>query len=85
MNDLTTEERVKNIFVFLSIIFGEDLNLSEKILEMSPEYLIEKFNRYILSSKAESDWGINPSLRLKIFDKYCRRYKLKITSYNDEV
>lgn len=83
MTELTKEEKVKNIFCFLAILFGDDLNLSEKIMRMTPEYLIEKFERYVLWPMPASDWGLHPSLRSGIFDKYCKKYKLKITSYSD--
>lgn len=85
MTEMSREEKVKNIFCFLAIVFGEDLNLSEKIMKMTPEYLIEKFERYILSPIPESDWGLHPTLRSGVFDIYCKKYKLKITSYSDFV
>lgn len=83
MNNLTKEEKVKNIFSFLALVFSEDINLSNKIMNLDPDYLIEKFERYVLSSRYEADWGLNPSLRRGVFDRYCIKYKLKITSYED--
>jgi hypothetical protein len=76
---MTQEQQVKNIFAFLSIVFGEDLELAQKIMLMPPEYLIEKFTRYIESELYEADWGLHPTLRESIFNRYCRKYNLKIT------
>lgn len=49
MNDFTKEDKLKNIFAFLSILFGDDLVLIDKLLKMSPDYLIEKWERYVES------------------------------------
>jgi hypothetical protein len=80
---LTPEQKVKNIFAFLAIVFGEDLELAEEIMEMRPEYLIEKFDRYVLSDQYQADWGLHPSLRKGIFNRYCIKHKLNIISYED--
>ncbi len=80
---MTKAQKVKNIFAFLSIVFGDDLELSSKILKITPDYLIEKFERYVLSNRYEADWGLHPSLRQGIFDRYCIKHKLEITSYDD--
>lgn len=77
---MTTEQKVKNIFAFLSILFGEDLELAHKIFEMPPDYLIEKFERYIESPRYEADWGLHPSLRRSVFDRYCEKYALTISA-----
>lgn len=69
-------EKVKNIFTFLCILFGEDERCFEKIMDFSPKYLIEKFERYILSPIPESNWGMHPSLRTNVFDVYCKKYNL---------
>jgi hypothetical protein len=83
MSELIKEEKIKNIFTFLTIVFGDDLHLSSKLINMTPDYLIEKFERYVLSHQYEADWGLHPGLRRGVFDKYCIKYKLKITSYDD--
>lgn len=80
---LTKEQKVKNIFCFLAILFGEDINLAQKIMGMSPDYLIEKFERYVLSDRYQADWGLHPSLRRGVFDVYCQKHKLNITSYDE--
>jgi len=76
---MTEHEKVKNIFAFLSILFGEKYELLSEIMDFRPEYLIEKFERYVLSTRPESDWGLHPSLRRTVFDKYCEKYNLPIT------
>ena len=78
---MTREEKVKNILAFLSILFGEEYDLSTAIMKMNPDYLIEKFERYCLSDRPESDWGLHPSLRRVFFNKYCDKYDIEITGY----
>ena len=76
MNKLDKKEKVKNIMAFLSIIFGEDYDFANALFKMHPDYLIEKFDRYVLSDRPESDWGLHPSLRIEFFNEYCDKYKL---------
>lgn len=66
--------KLKNIFAFLSILFGDDLFLSEKLMEMPPDYLIEKWERYVESEREEHPWGLHPALRHKFFDRYFERW-----------
>ncbi len=81
---MTDEEKIKNIFAFLSILFGDDKDCFKKIMDFSPAYLIEKFEAYILSTRSESDWGLHPSLRRRVFNTYCKKYELPITDWSDE-
>ena len=76
---MTEIDKVKNIFAFLSILFGDQRELIMPIMEMTPAYIIEKFERYVLSTIPESDWGLHPELRRKVFDRYCEKWKLPIT------
>lgn len=78
---MTNNEQIKNILAFLSILFGEDHPCWSKIMDFPPEYLIEKFNRYIESTRPESPWGLHPSLRLHAFNRYLDKYKIE----HDEV
>lgn len=73
------KQKVKNIFAFLSILFGEKNNALVEIMDMPPDYIIEKFERYVLSTRPESDWGLHPSLRRNVFDRYCEKWDLPIT------
>ena len=74
---MTEHEQIKNIIAFLLIIFGENEILSNEIMNLHPEYLIEKFNRYILSNKSESEWGLHPFLRRRLFDRYCEKWEIE--------
>lgn len=77
---MTKEEKVKNILAFISILFGEEYDLVPAIMKMSPDYLIEKFERYVLSDRPQSDWGLHPSLRRNFFNRYLEKYKIDISS-----
>ena len=71
---MTDQDKLKNIFAFLSILFGEDVYLSRKLQEMSPSYLIEKWERYVESTTVEHPWGLHPSLRHSFFDRYFNKW-----------
>jgi len=77
-----TEEKiikVKNIISFFAIIFGEDVDFSDfssRIMSFSPDYLIEKYERYVLSLHDESEWGLHPLLKARITDKYFEKWGL---------
>lgn len=73
------QEQLKNIFAFLSILFGEDLYLSERLMEISPHYLIEKWNRYVMSVHIEHPWGLHPNLRHQYFDEYFNKWQKEIS------
>lgn len=77
---MTKHEQVANILSFFLILFCEKKELPS-IMEMSPDYIIEKFDRYILSSRAEYQWGMHPVLRKQIFHKYVDKWELEL---NDE-
>lgn len=76
---MTKDQQIKNIITFLSIIFGEDADFTKQLMEFTPDYLIEKFIRYIKSDIYEADWGLHPSLRRNILNRYCEKYKIEIT------
>ncbi len=71
------DQQVNNILAFLAIVFGEDGFFESSIMKFPPDYLIEKFERYILSSRYEASWGIHPALRHQTLDKYCKQWKIK--------
>lgn len=78
------ETKVKNILSFLAILFGEDDIWWTVIMEKHPDYLIEKFERYILSDRSEWQWGMHPSLKRSVFDQYCQKYELGYGEDSDE-
>jgi hypothetical protein len=73
---LTKEEKVKNILCFLAIFFGETEIWENVIMNVHPDYLIEKFERYIMSLESKDERGLHPSLRQNVFDRYCDKYKI---------
>ena len=75
---MTKHEKVANIVAFLSILFGEDGDEWHKIMEFNPDYIIEKFERYILSSRTEYAWGLHPSLRDYRFQRYVDKWELEL-------
>ena len=75
---MNNEEQVKNILTFLTLIFGDSDVWHDEIMKFPPYYLIDKFNRYVMSTRGESMWGIHPSLRKYIFNKYCEKWKISI-------
>lgn len=76
-------DQIKNIIAFLSIIFGESEVWEKEIMNKQPEYLMEKFERYILSKRDQHSWGLNPSLRNRIFNRYCKKHGLSTEQYNE--
>lgn len=80
---MTKNEQIANIIVFLSIMFGEDENyVFDRVLEFSPDYLIEKFNRYIESTRVEYPWGMHPALRMICFNTYMNKWKVELSNDN---
>jgi hypothetical protein len=73
MNDLSKNEKVANVIAFLSILFGEDEQMNA-VMNFSPDHIIEKFERYVLSSRTEYQLGLHPLLRSKIFEQYMHKW-----------
>ncbi len=78
MNEMTNHEKIANIICFLSILFGEDNEAFNKIMEFHPNYIIEKFERYVLSQRDEYSWGMHPSLRINTFQRYVDKWELEL-------
>ena len=77
---MTKNEKVANIIVFLSILFGEDDEAFKKIMDFSPDYIIEKFERYVLSQRIEYPWGMHPVLRMGTFNQYVKKWSLELSN-----
>lgn len=75
---MTKHEKVANIMAFLSILFDEQECL-ESIMKFTPEYIIEKFERYVESSRIEYPWGMHPSLRNCVFKRYVDKWELELS------
>ena len=78
---MTQQQQIKNIIAFLAILFGESKVWGDEIMHFSPDYLIEKFERYIEFTRHASDWGLSPSLRNQIFEPYCRKHNISYDHY----
>jgi hypothetical protein len=74
---MTKNEKLKNVLAFCSILFGESDIWWDHIMEFNPDYLIEKFERYIEHNNPSSPWGLHPSLRRKVFNKYLDKYGIE--------
>ena len=75
---MTNHEKVANIVAFLSLLFGEDSESWETVMNFTPDYLIEKFERYVLSARVEYPWGLHPSLRNHRFHRYVDKWELEL-------
>lgn len=76
--------KVKNVFAFLTLIFGEREMWHGQIMDINPEYILEKFNRYVHSHRDESQYGMHPMLKKEIFDRYCEKWEIpNVTEKND--
>lgn len=75
---MTKHEQIANIVAFLSLLFGEDSDSWNTIMSFDPNYIIEKFERYILSTRTEYPWGLHASLRNNKFQKYVDKWGLEL-------
>lgn len=71
------EDQIKNILAFLSIILHDKEECLKELMRLSPEYLIEKFNRYILSGRSEHEWGL-------LFDMYLFKWEKELKEMENE-
>ena len=73
---MTRDEKIKNILAFLCIVIEYDRRMFENFMDINPNYLLEKFDRYCLSPRYEADWGVHPSLRRTLFNQYCKKHNI---------
>lgn len=67
--------RIKNIFAFLCVLFGEESSaVINKMMSLHPSYILEKYNRYIVSDIPEYDWGLHPNIRTHVFEPYVDKW-----------
>jgi hypothetical protein len=74
---MTKHEKIANIIAFLSILFGEDDEM-KTIMKFNPNYILEKYERYVESTRVEYPWGMHPSLRNQVFQRYVDKWKLEL-------
>ena len=80
---MTETQQIKNIIAFLAILFGESHLWYDEVMKFPPDYLIEKFKRYIKSTRNELDWGLHPFLRINVFDVYCDKWEIPKEQYTE--
>lgn len=69
--------KAANIVCFLAILFGECTQVViDTLMGFHPDYLVEKFDRFIESEGIEYMWGMHASLRREVFEPYVNKWKL---------
>jgi type IV secretory pathway VirB6-like protein len=77
MNENYDVDKIKSIMTFLIIIFAEAPTIElNYILNMSPDYLWEKFNRYVNNTDPLYLTGMHKNLEDGIFNLYCKKWRL---------
>jgi len=71
---MNKEDKIKNILVFLIIIFGEDRALMNALMKIHPDYLIEKYESYVESNSIKHPWGLHYNFMNELFDGYCQKW-----------
>ena len=71
--------KFKNIIAFLHVLFGEK-DIIREVYEMSPDYIMEKYDQYVIASGQQFKWGMHPNLKNELFNEYLELWGLK---YND--
>ena len=82
-NEITKQEKIANILAFLFILFGDDKEVLHAIMKKDPDYIIEKYERYVESYRVEFPWGMHPMLRNGIFQRYVDKWKLGIRDIDE--
>lgn len=68
----------KNIIAFMAIFDGQ------RLMDIHPAGLVQKFQRFCMSHKPdEYKWGISPPLYQKIY-RYFDKYKVELDSHEKE-
>lgn len=75
---MSRNHQIANILAFLCIFFGEDSDFWTRIMDFNPDYIIDKFGRYVESCRIEHPWGLHPCLRSATFNRYINKWKLDL-------
>lgn len=75
---MTKHEKVANIVAFFAIMFGEDSAAWKAVMQLNPNYIIEKFERYVLTQNVQYPWGMHPNLRDHCFQRYVDKWELEL-------
>ncbi len=74
-------DKLKNVLSFLCILFNEEDNIMEAVFSFSPEYILEKYERYIKSDKIEWPWGMHPCIKHGLFVSWLKKHNVE---YSDD-
>lgn len=71
-----SNNQFQNLLAFLAILFNEDVHL---LYKTSPDYICEKFYRYIgnvnnIKDTYDYKWGVHPILQKDFVNKYYQRW-----------
>jgi len=72
-------DKLKNILSFLCILFSEKHDIMQTIFDLSPEYIMEKYERYVKSDTREWPWGTHPSIKKSVFNRWLEKYNVPLS------
>lgn len=72
-------DKLKNILSFLCILFNGNDEIMKEIFKFSPDYIIEKYDRYIKSDTREWPWGMHRSIKRDLFIKWLEKYNVELS------
>lgn len=75
---MTNHEKVANVIAFFAIMLGEHSASWAEVMKLDPNYIIEKFERYVLAIDVEYPWGLHPLLRNQRFHAYTDKWALQL-------
>ncbi len=76
-------DKVKNIIAFLAVMFNEDLEFVKWLSTKHPEYILEKFMRYVEYEDIAWEWGLHPALKIRLFDEWVRKNAEKLLAMDE--
>lgn len=76
---MSDEDKLKNIFSFLCIMFGNDMDIMERIYQYSPEYIMEKYERYVKSDARQWPWGMHPLIKKGVFSSWLKKHNVEVS------
>lgn len=76
---ISDADKLKNILSFLCILFGEKHDVMETIFSFHPEYIMEKYEKYVRSDRREWPWGMHPSLKKNVFNRWLEKHEVEFS------
>lgn len=77
-------DKLKNILSFLCILFHEKHDVMETVFDLSPEYIMEKYERYVKADRREWTWGMHPSIKRGLFVTWLKKYGVEFSEEGGE-